>query len=314
MSTFISRIIIIGIGLIGGSLALALKKRRLAQLIIGVDAQPDCLRKASDLGIVDRCATDIKEAFEIFHSYSEFEDLDFNRSRERPFSQSGCYSDLVVVCTPVGSIVDQILTATQIIENDTVFFDSPLLFTDVGSTKYEIAKNLQGKLSPHIKYVGSHPIAGSEKSGAEHADAELFAGHLTLLTPIDGDHIAEVLFLEKFWTQLGCSVIQIPPHSHDLILARTSHFPHLLSFLVLQLLKTGDHLAVGSGFRSFSRLAASDPTLWTDVFLSNRDAVSHAIDDMQHQLDLFRRYLEEEDRSSILYLLNHSKEIRDFLK
>lgn len=304
MGTFLSRVIIIGIGLIGGSLGLALKKRHLARLVVGVDVRPDCLQNAEKLGIVDRCAVNLDEAFEMFHSYDDFLESDDFASPDRR-------SDLIVVCTPVGSVAEEIFSVSRIVEDKATLFERPILMTDVGSTKFEIANTLQGRLSPHVKYVGSHPIAGSEKSGYEHANADIFTGRLAILSPTDNDHTAEVTLLEQFWTLLGSSVIQIPPQTHDLILARTSHFPHLLSFLAPQLLKQGDQLAIGPGFRSFSRLAASDPTLWTDVFLSNKDAMLHVIDEMRHQLELFRHLLEEEDRPAIFSLLSRAKQIRE---
>jgi len=286
MGIFLSKIIIVGVGLLGGSLGQALKKRKLAESVIGVDSNPQCLKEAVRLGAIDKGVTSLAEA------------LEFNdHSRE-----------LLVVCTPVGSIAEVILEAAQIAG------ERPLLVTDVGSTKHEIARKLEKQLPANVRYVGSHPIAGSEKSGPQHASADLFAGRLTILTPINEETVPETAFLEHFWNLLGSSVIQIPPKQHDAILARTSHFPHLAASLLLQTLKTGDPIMVGPGFRSTTRLASGDPTLWTDVFLSNKEAVLDAIEAMQKQLESFRRMLDTDNRPGILKLLTHSKKQRDALE
>ncbi|MCL2304648.1 MAG: prephenate dehydrogenase/arogenate dehydrogenase family protein [Planctomycetaceae bacterium] len=289
MGTFLSKIIIVGAGLLGGSLGLALKKRKLAEFVIGVDSNPERLQEALRLGAIDLAATDLAQAFELFGSPAE------DRS-------------MLVVCTPVGSIADVILEAAEIVGK------RRLLITDVGSTKQEIADKLDKQLPPSLRYIGSHPIAGSEKSGPAHASADLFAGRLTILTPTNEETVAEVTFLEHFWNLLGSSVIQIPPKQHDFILARTSHFPHLISSLLLQTLKTGDSVMVGPGFRSTTRLASSDPGLWTDIFFSNKEAVCDVIAAMQKQLESFRQMLESGNRSGIVKLLTQSKKQRDALE
>ena len=295
MGVSLSKIMIVGVGLLGGSLGLALKKRRLAETVIGVDSNPECLEEALRLGAIDQTAADLAKAFEFFGSPTE------NHSQER-------FSELLVVCTPVSSIADVILEAAKIAG------ERRLLITDVGSTKHEIIGKIGEQLPPNIRYVGSHPIAGSEKSGPAHATADLFSGRLTILTPVDEEAVSETAFLEHFWNLLGSSVIQIPPKQHDSILARTSHFPHLAASLLLQTLKTGDPIMVGPGFCSMTRLASSDPRLWTDIFLSNKEAVSDAIEAMQKQLESFRRMLDDDDRFGIVKLLTHSKKQRDALE
>jgi len=297
MGTFLSKIIIVGVGLLGGSLGLALKKRKLAKSVIGVDSNPECLADALRLGAIDRTATDLPEAFKFLGPPGEVDDPGNMR-----------FSDLLVVCTPVGSIADVILEAANLAGK------RRLLITDVGSTKQEIARKLDKQLPAQIRYVGSHPIAGSEKSGPQHGTADLFARRLTVLTPTDEETTSETAFLEHFWNLLGSSVIQIPPKQHDAVLARTSHFPHLLASLLLASLKIGDPMMVGSGFRSMTRLAAGDPVLWTDVFLSNKEAVTGAIDAMQKQLDSFRRLLDDDNQSAVLKLLTQSKKQRDALE
>ncbi len=311
MGTFLSKIILVGVGLLGGSLGLAVKKRKLAEFVIGVDSNPERLEEALRVGAIDRSANSLAEAFELLDSLPSQNER--NAISEKPI-RSGKYgpkerfTDLLLVCTPVGAVANVILEAAQVAEG------RRLLITDVGSTKYKIARKLDKQLPSHVRYIGSHPIAGSEKSGPKHAEADLFVGRLTVLTPLGEEMLAETTLLEHFWNLLGSSVIQIPPKQHDSILARTSHFPHLLAMLMLQMLKIGDHIMVGPGFRSTTRLAGSDPALWTDVFMSNKEAVCEAIDTMQKRLESFRRLLEEDDQPEILKQLTRSKKQRDALE
>ena len=277
--------------MLGGSLGLALKKRKLAEIVIGVDSNPKCLEEALRLGAIDQGLADLAEITRFFGS---------------PIQER--FSELLIVCTPVGSIAEVILQAAKIAG------EHRLLITDVGSTKQEIVGKLDKQLPPQVRYVGSHPIAGSEKTGPKHANADLFAGHLTVLTPSSEETVVEAAFLEHFWNLLGSSVIQIPPQQHDSILARTSHFPHLVSSLLLATLKIGDPIMVGPGFRSATRLAAGDPELWTDVFLSNKEAVSETITAMQKQLESFRRMLDADNNVEILKLLTQLKKQRDALE
>ena len=309
MGAIFSKIVIVGVGLLGGSLGLALKKRKLADVVIGVDSNSECLAEAVRLGVIDQAAADLKTAFELLDSFTnslaespeEKENAEKNRRKSR-------YTELVIVCTPVGSVANIVLETAKIAGN------RRLLITDVGSTKNEIARQLEKQLPDNIRYVGSHPIAGSEKKGPKNAKADLFAGHLTVLTPTDEETVSEATILEHFWNLLGSTVVQIPPKQHDSILARTSHFPHLLASLLLQTLKIGDHIMVGPGFRSTTRLAASDPSLWADVFLSNKEAVSDAIDVMQKHLNSFRQLLHDDDHEEIVKLLTKSKKQRDALE
>ena len=301
MGMLLSKIIIVGAGLLGGSLGLALKKRQLAELVIGVDSNPKSLEEALRLGVIDRSAAHLTEAFEFLDFPVEADHAEKKRPKER-------FSELLVVCTPVGFITDLILEAAAIAG------ERRLLITDVGSTKQEIARKLDKQLPPQVRYVGSHPIAGSEKSGSVNANADLFVGRLTILTPTGEETVVETAFLEHFWNLLGSTVIQIPPKQHDSILARTSHFPHLISSLLLQTLKIGDSVMVGPGFRSATRLAAGDPALWTDIFFSNQEAVFDVIEAMQKQLESVRRMLDGGNRTGMLKLLTHSKRQRDALE
>ena len=304
MGRFISRVIIVGVGLIGGSVGLALKKRELANNVIGVDSSGNCLDSALRIGAIDRVAVDLEDAL---GSISDSIDYESEGEIYRKSSRKHL-SKLLVICTPVGNVTQTILKAVELIG------DRPLLVTDVGSTKHDIQISLHEKLPKNVRYIGSHPIAGSEKSGPQFADADLFAGKLTVLTPTEKCATNDIAFLEHFWNLLGSSVVQIPAKRHDSILARTSHLPHLISSLLVKSLTIGDHIMVGSGFRSTTRLASGDPTVWADVFLSNKDAILEAITGFEKQLDQFRTLLSDDNHEGIKNLLGRIKKHRDALE
>ena len=301
MGRFISKIIIVGVGLIGGSIGLALKKRKLAKTVIGVDQFGDGLDSALRIGAIDRACADLEDALKLVVDSTETKPEYEKPKQTRP-------SELLIVCTPVGDVASIILHAAEIVG------DSPLLITDVGSTKHDIQLLLLEKLPINVRYIGSHPIAGSEKSGSRFADPELFAKKLTVLTPTDNSATHDIAFLEHFWNLLGSSVVQIPAKQHDSILARTSHLPHLISAMLVKSLTIGDHIMIGSGFRSTTRLASGDPTVWADVFVSNKDAIFEAITSFEKQLGQFRELLSDGNYEGIKNLLEKTKKHRDALE
>lgn len=301
MGAFISRIYIAGLGFLGCSLALAVKKRKIADSVIGWDISPDNLRIAFDRGAIDFCCEDCSHALKLPPEKN---------------SSPGCSRDMVLVCTPVGSIVPEILRISKILGQNLEKHgkNPPLFITDIGSTKEKICAQLQERLSKNIRYVGSHPIAGSEKSGPEFADPDLFSGRLTVLTPTEKDELSDIALLEHFWNLLGSPVIQIPPGQHDSILARTSHLPHLLSVLLVSCMKNGEQLLLGPGFQSMSRLAAGNPGVWRDIFAENDESVLEAIDAFAEKLENFRELLVSRRFEEIEFLLEKAKKRRDSLK
>src|SRR6476661_9795137 len=187
---------IVGVGLIGGSVGLAAKARAAARRVVGVGRNPETLARTRELGAVDEFTTDLAVGV---------------RS-----------ADVVVFCSPVDLIARQARQAAQSAMPGA-------LFTDAGSTKGTIVRELYGKLPDHVRFVGAHPLAGSERQGAEHASAELFAGRVCVLTPTANSDPRAVERATQFWQALGCIVKRLTPEEHDLALATTSHLPHFIA-------------------------------------------------------------------------------------
>lgn len=283
-----SNIYIVGPGLLGGSIALKLKAENLLEKTVGIFRSEESIPKTLELGIVDVAYVDPKEAFAL-------ESLDAERLPE-----------IVVLCSPVGAIVSQV-------ENIASCTNRPLLVTDVGSTKAEIVKALDKELPNGCRFIGSHPIAGSEKSGPENARSDLFEEKTTIITPTPRTVKSDLELIEKFWNSLGSSVFCMGAEEHDRILAKVSHLPHLLSSLLMNSLAMEEIPFIGSGFRDMARLAAGNARMWTDITISNREQLLEAISGFQDELERFRYLLEEEKQTEILAFLEHAKSYKESL-
>jgi cyclohexadieny/prephenate dehydrogenase len=271
---------IVGVGLIGGSIGLAAKHRGLAERIVGVGRRPEPLQFAQDHGILDAQTPHLTEGVR--------------------------NADLVVFCTPVQYIVDLALAAAP-------NCPAGCLLTDAGSTKAAIVEALEEHLPPGIHFVGSHPLAGSEKQGPEHAFANLFDGRLTVVTQTSRTDRAALDQTAAFWQALGSRVRIMSPEEHDRALATTSHLPHLVAASLASMLPTGLHSLTASGFRDVTRIAAGDPSLWTGIFASNRSAVLDALQHLDDQLANFRLALQTNDQQRLSDLLAQAKRVRDAL-
>ncbi len=239
------RIVIVGLGLIGGSLGLALKRRRLARRIIGVSHNPATLRRAKRLGAIDAGATALRDAV--------------------------ADADIVVLATPVGRIVPLATQAAR-------FMRPGAVLTDVGSTKATILRTLERRLPRRVAFVGGHPIAGSERRGLSAASATLFDSAICILTPTARTDRRALSRVRALWAPLVDRVVLMRPEQHDRILAELSHLPHLLAYA---LARTADPRQLPHATRSYlemTRVAKSDPGLWEHIFLSNRGALLKALD------------------------------------
>jgi prephenate dehydrogenase len=270
---------IVGVGLIGGSIALAARKRGLADRIIGCDANEQVLDRARARAMLDEATTDLCQAV---HEAS-----------------------LVVFCTPVDRVVEGITRCSESCRAGT-------LLTDVGSTKSSIVRRLAGRMPPGVNFVGSHPVAGSEKAGPEHARADLFEGRVVVVTPI-GDPPVAVSTICGFWSALGGRVETMSPEHHDEVLALTSHLPHLVSSALAGVLPPEWRRLTGTGFRDTTRLAAGSPELWQAIFLSNRAALLDAVEQFRGQFEMFRSALAAGDAERLRLLLEQGKYVRDSL-
>lgn len=272
-----NRVVIIGVGLLGGSIALAMKQRGLAKCIAGTGRNPERLQKALQTGLIDEFYTEIEPAA-----------LD---------------ADLVIACTPVQKIAPDILASTRWSKPTT-------LFTDVGSTKAAIISELSGKIS-RGHFVGSHPLAGSEKSGFENARPDLFENRLTIITPGEETPPEATERIESLWKSLGAQVREMSPLQHDAILAITSHLPHLVA-AALATTTPPDHLDfVAAGWRDCTRIAAGDIQLWCQILRENRLPVLQAVENFAKVLHDWQNALENNQPEQIIRLLESGKHIRD---
>jgi prephenate dehydrogenase len=271
---------IVGVGLIGGSIGLAARQRGVAGRVLGAGRNRDTLDRAQRLGCIDEPCPDLAEA--------------------------AARADLVVFCTPVDRIADQVRAAAPRCRPGT-------LLTDAGSTKAAIVCALDGGLPDGVAFVGSHPLAGSEKRGPEHARADLLVNRLVVVTPGELSDAEAVERTCAFWRALGARVERMTPEDHDRALAMTSHLPHLTAAALAGVLPEGLAGLTATGFRDTTRVAAGDPELWTAIFRHNRPALLEAVARLADRLAAFRHALETDDPSAIEALLRQAKRVRDAL-
>jgi cyclohexadieny/prephenate dehydrogenase len=275
----LSTLTVVGVGLIGGSVGLAARRRGVAGRVLGVSRPAESLGRAWSVGAIDEGFVDAAPAV--------------------------AEADLVVVCTPVDHVAAEVLAAAPHGRPTT-------LFTDVGSTKAVIVRAVDGRL-PRGAFVGSHPLAGSEKRGLEHADADLFQDRVAVVTPTPSTDPAAVQRVAEFWQALGANVVLMSPEEHDRAVALTSHLPHLVAAALAGILPPDQHHLAATGFRDTTRVAAGDPSVWTGIFRQNRSAVLAALDRLGERLLLFRRALEADDSGTLDHLLGQAKKVRDAL-
>jgi cyclohexadieny/prephenate dehydrogenase len=271
---------IVGVGLLGGSLALALKQRRLVGRVVGTDRLPGLLSRALERGLVDEAEPDLTKAV--------------------------ASADVVVFCTPVDVIAAQAVEASAHCKPGT-------LLTDVGSTKSAIVAAVEGRMPPGVDFVGAHPLAGSEKSGPEYAQIDLFEGRLVVLTPSATTTPAALNRARAFWLDLGARVEVLGAAEHDHALALTSHLPHLVASVLSGILPGEWRGLTATGFRDTTRLAGGSPEMWKAIFLNNRDSVLQAVDLFRVHLAQFRTAIAAGDARALERLLDDAKRIRDGL-
>ncbi len=234
---------LIGCGLMGGSFALALKRAGLVKRVVGYSKSPSTTERARAMGVIDIEAPSALLAV------------------------SG--ADIVLLAVPVSATEATLKAIRHLVTNE-------MLIMDVGSTKRDVIDSARRVLRDHIgSFVPCHPIAGSETSGVENADADLYTGKQVILTPIDKTNPLHVQKAVRVWEGLGCQVLQMEPEEHDSAYAAVSHLPHLIAFALMNAIvgqpHGKDYLSLaGPGFRDFSRIAASDPKMWRDILLANR--------------------------------------------
>jgi len=271
---------ILGVGLIGGSIASAARSRGIVDRVIGLGRNPRRLREACRKGLIDEASTSLEDA---------------------------AAADLVVVCTPVDRITRDVRDLAAIVGQQA-------LLSDAGSTKQTICDSLadlDGSRGP--TFIGAHPLAGSERGGYEHAQADLFVERVCIVTPRPDVSEDVLQRLSSFWESLGARVVRQTPADHDHILARTSHLPHLVAAALVNLLAPTDGDCTASGFRDSTRIAAGDPEIWLPILQANSPSILTALEQVSLGLEKFRRGLEEEDVEALKKMLEEAKTKRDGL-
>jgi prephenate dehydrogenase len=216
-------------------------------------------------------------------------------------------ANIVVVCTPVDRIIESIQTISDHLRPDAVV-------TDVGSVKGEICRFASDALKNGAQFVGSHPMAGSEKSGMEHASSDLFRGRPCFVTPLEGTPTESIDRVVSFWTRIGAEVVTLPPDHHDEIVANISHLPHLAASALCSLLAGHDpswHHYAGGGLRDTTRVASGSPALWLEILFENRDEVLRALASYQDELQVLHAALSNRDSLQLKALLERGKNYRD---
>jgi cyclohexadieny/prephenate dehydrogenase len=276
----IDTIALVGVGLIGGSIGLAARKRGIAGRILGVDNRPEVLRQALTHGVIDQLRPDIGAA--------------------------AAEADAIVFCTPVDVIAGQVVEAALVCR-------SGALLTDAGSTKAAIVRDVEGRLPQGAAFVGGHPLAGSEKQGPEHASTELFEGRVVVLTPTARTNDKALSQATALWEALGARVRLMDPEEHDRAMAMTSHLPHVTAAALAGVLPLEWSGLTAGGFRDATRVASGGPELWAAILQANADGVLDAMDQLDERMAEFRRSLASGDRDALMALLQQGKQLRDGL-
>jgi cyclohexadieny/prephenate dehydrogenase len=284
MSFLYRRVALIGIGLIGSSLAHVIRDRKLASEIMGYARSEATRLKAKELGLVDA----------VFPSASE--------------AVAG--ADLVILCSPVGTygaIAQEIASALK----------PGAILTDVGSVKGAVVRDVAVHVPADVHFIPGHPIAGTEQSGPESGFAELFINRWCILTPLPDVDPVMLDSLVEFWRACGSNVETMTPEHHDLVLAITSHLPHLIAYNIVSTAADLEEVTSSEvikfsagGFRDFTRIAASDPTMWRDVFLNNKDAVLEMLGRFSEDLSALQRAIRWGDGETLFNIFTRSRQIR----
>ena len=277
---------IIGVGLIGSSLSLALRQAGIVNRVVGYGRNRENLEKGVEIGVLDGFETSIEAAV--------------------------ADADVVVVAVPLGAMQGVFRELAGALKNDAIV-------TDVGSSKGSVVSAARAELGDNLqRFVPGHPIAGNEKSGVEAGFATLFQNRRVILTPLDETDTDATALIESMWRDCGADVEYLGVEHHDKVLAATSHLPHMLAYaLVHHLSNLNDHDEIfryaAGGFRDFTRIASSDPVMWRDVCMANGEALDELISEYQQELDRISVAIRNGDSDELLRLFGRAKSERDSL-
>ncbi|MHB1199369.1 MAG: prephenate dehydrogenase [Polaromonas sp.] len=274
---------LIGCGLMGGSFALALKRAGLVKRVVGYSKSPSTTERARQMGVIDVEAPSALLAV------------------------SG--ADIVLLAVPVSATEVTFKAIRHLVGPNT-------LIMDVGSTKRDVVDAARRVLRDHVgSFVPCHPITGKELSGVEHADADLYTGRQVILTPIERTFTVQLKKASDVWTALGCHVVQMSPQAHDAAYAAVSHLPHLIAFALMNGITGQDHgkdylSLAGPGFRDFTRIAASDPQMWRDILIANREELLAQSRIFQHTLQSLEQLISSNSGDVLEVLITQASETR----
>ena len=278
----INKITIIGVGLIGGSLALALKERNLAKAVFGYGRDQTRLEEAQKSNVIDAFSTNIKEAID--------------------------EANIIVIATPVGTFKDILGQIEPLISSN-------VIITDVGSTKSDIVNIVNDVLRDNSGcFIPAHPIAGKERSGFEVSDSKLYDGKKVIITPQETNSPESIDVIDQMWKNVGADVDFMSAESHDNLLGMTSHLPHMLAFsLVNYLVDQNPNASIyaGGGFKDFSRIASGDAIMWRDICLQNKNQIMNHLKGYQSTLDDLLEAINDEDSEKLGQLFTTAKKTRD---
>jgi prephenate dehydrogenase len=273
------KITLIGVGMLGGSVGLAAKQRGVAGRVCGLVRREESIAECLAAGVVDDATLDVAEAV--------------------------ADADLVILCTPVGRMGELAAAMKPHLAADAIV-------TDVGSVKASVVAAVEPVLP---RFVGSHPLCGSEKAGVANARGDLFAGTVCAVTPTEASEAASVETISKFWAALDSRVVNLTAADHDAIVARTSHLPHVLASAlvnaVLASLRAGESDFLGTGFRDTTRLASGEAGMWRDIALDNAEAIAVAVEDLQAEIGRLKTALSEKDAAALEKFFAEGQSARD---
>jgi cyclohexadieny/prephenate dehydrogenase len=278
------RIALVGLGLIGSSIARAARHLNLATTIVAIDASDAVAKRVLELGIADEATTDVAAGVKD--------------------------ADLVILCVPVG-VVGAVAQAMK------PGLKAGCIISDVGSVKASVVAQVQPHLPAGVHFVPAHPVAGTEHSGPDAGFSTLFHNRWCILTPPEGTDPAAVERVQAFWSAMSSNVEVMTPHHHDLVLAITSHVPHLIAYNIvgtaadLETVTQGEVIKFSAGgFRDFTRIAASDPTMWRDIFLHNKEAVLEMLGRLNEDIALLARAIRWDEGDKLHDLFTRTRAIR----
>jgi len=280
----INHLCVIGVGLIGGSLSLALKKTGYVKKVTGLGRSVTNLQKAEQLGIIDHYETDYGKAIS--------------------------HADMIFVAVPIGSM-------PEVFKKIEPHLKKHCIVTDGGSAKHTVIEMAADAFGLKLnQFVPGHPIAGTEKSGAEAAFDSLYQKRRVIITPLEENAADDVSRVKDMWKQAGAEVDEMGARHHDLVLAGTSHLPHVLAFALVDCLNNVDDVDeifkyAAGGFRDFTRIASSDPKMWRDICIHNSDAILAMMNNYQQDMNHLKSAIQNSDGDELLKIFNKAKQARD---